>query len=122
MSCRSCATSSSNRSRDSPASSTSSSTKIRENRDNIEKYGKALQDIGRFIVNYIAPVLVKTLGFAFSIVSKAIGPALDAFFGFMGVLGTLGSFVIKIAETVLGAFGGDGERSHQGDQLRYRNR
>jgi hypothetical protein len=79
--------------------------KIRENRDNIEKYGKALQDIGRFIVNYIAPVLVKTLGFAFSIVSKAIGPALDAFFAFMGVLGTLGSFVIKIAETVLGAFG-----------------
>jgi hypothetical protein len=75
--------------------------KIRENRDNIEKYGNALQDIGRFIVNYIAPVLVKTLGFAFSVVAKAIGPALDAFFGFMGVLGTLGSFVVKIASFVV---------------------
>jgi hypothetical protein len=76
-------------------------TKIRENRDNIEKYGNALQDIGRFIVNYVAPVLVKTLGFAFDVVSKAIGPAIDAFFGFMGVLGTLGSFVVKIASFVV---------------------
>jgi hypothetical protein len=73
-------------------------TKIRENADNIQQYGNYLRDLGRFIVNYVAPVLVKTLGFAFSVIAKAIGPALDAVFGFMGVLGRLGQFAVKIAE------------------------
>ena len=81
-------------------------TKIRENADNIQQYGNYLRDLGRFIVNYVAPVLVKTLGFAFSVIAKAIGPALDAVFGFMGVLGRLGQFAVKIAESVVGTIVG----------------
>jgi uncharacterized membrane protein YgcG len=76
-------------------------TKIRENRDNIAIYFGAVRDLGRFILTTIGPILVKTLGFAFSVVAKAIGPALDAVFGFMGVLGKLGSFVVGIAESVV---------------------
>jgi phage-related protein len=79
--------------------------KIRENRDNIEKYGKALQDIGRFIVNYIAPILVKTLGFAFDVVAKAIDPVLDVVFSLMGAFGKLGSFLVKTAGFVLDVIG-----------------
>jgi hypothetical protein len=79
-------------------------TKIRENADNIQQYGNYLRDLGKFIVTYVAPILVKTLGFAFTVVGKAIGPVLDVIFGFMGVLGRLGQFVVGIATTVLEAF------------------
>ena len=81
-------------------------TKIRENSDNIQEYGDYLRDLGKFIVTYVAPVLQKTLGFAFGVVAKAIGPALDAVFDFMGVLGKLGQFAVKIGESVVGTIVG----------------
>jgi uncharacterized membrane protein YgcG len=81
-------------------------TKIRENGDNIQEYGNYLRDLGRFIVNYVAPVLIKTLGGAFTIVAKLIGPVLDVFFTFMGVLGKLGQFVVKVASFVVDTFAG----------------
>ena len=81
-------------------------TKIRENADNIQQYGNYLRDLGRFIATYVAPVLIKTLGGAFTIVAKLIGPVLDVFFTFMGVLGKLGQFVVKVAGFVLDTFAG----------------
>jgi phage-related protein len=80
-------------------------TKIRENGDNIQEYGKYLQDLGRFIVTYVAPVLIKTLGGAFTIVAKLIGPVLDIVFSLMGALGKLGQFLVKIAGFVVTTIG-----------------
>jgi hypothetical protein len=76
-------------------------TKIRENGDNIQEYGDYLRDLGRFIVTYVAPILTKTLGGAFTIVAKLIGPVLDVIFDLMGALGKLGQFLVKIASFVV---------------------
>jgi hypothetical protein len=46
------------------------------------------------------------LGKAFDFVAKAIGPVIDVIFDLIGVFATLGSFVIKIASSVLGAIEG----------------
>ena len=81
-------------------------TKIRENGDNIQEYGNYLRDLGRFIVTYVAPVLIKTLGGAFTILGKILPPVLDVFFGFMGALGKLGQFVVKVATFVVDTFAG----------------
>jgi phage-related protein len=80
-------------------------TKIRENADNIQQYGNYLRDLGKFIVTYVAPVLIKTLGGAFTIVAKLIGPVLDIVFSLMGALGKLGQFLVKIAGFVVSTIG-----------------
>jgi phage-related protein len=80
-------------------------TKIRENGDNIQEYGNYLRDLGRFIVTYVAPVLIKTLGGAFTIVAKLIGPVLDIVFSLMGALGKLGQFLVKVAGFVVRTIG-----------------
>jgi hypothetical protein len=77
------------------------SEKVEENSDNIQKYVGYLQDLGKFVTTYIAPVLTKTLAVAFDVVAAAIGPVLDIIFTLMGALGTLGSFLVKVAGFVV---------------------
>ena len=77
------------------------SEKVEENSDNIQKYVGYLRDLGKFVTTYIVPILTKTLAVAFDVVAAAIGPVLDIIFTLMGALGTLGSFLVKIAGFVV---------------------
>ena len=82
------------------------SEKVQENSDNIQKYVGYLRDLGKFVTTYIVPILTKTLAVAFDVVAAAIGPLLDIIFTLMGVLGTLGSFLVKVAGFVVRTFEG----------------
>ena len=77
------------------------SEKVEENSDNIQKYVGYLKDLGKFVTTYIVPILTKTLAVAFDVVAAAIGPVLDIIFTLMGALGTLGSFLVKVAGFVV---------------------
>jgi len=50
-------------------------------------------------------VLIKTLGFAFDVVAKAIDPVIDVVFSLMGAFAKLGSFLVKTAGFVLDVVG-----------------
>jgi len=76
--------------------------KIEENRDNINKLVSFFKTLANFVVNTVAPILIKVLGGAFKIVTDALGPVLDVVFLLMGAFADLGSFLIKVANSVLG--------------------
>jgi len=80
------------------------SQKIEDNRDNIKKLVEFFRTLADFVLKYVAPVLIKTLGVAFDIVKAAVGPLIDVVFDLMGVFAKLGGFVIKIAGSVLNTF------------------
>ena len=79
--------------------------KIQDNRENISRLVDFMKDLSRFITGTVAPVLIKTLGFAFDVVAKAIDPVLDVVFSLMGAFGKLGSFLVKTAGFVLDVVG-----------------
>ena len=79
--------------------------KIQDNRENISRLVDFMKDLSRFITGTVAPVLIKTLGFAFDVVAKAIDPVLDVVFSLMGAFGKLGSFLVKTAGFVLDVIG-----------------
>lgn len=76
--------------------------KIQDNRENISKLVSFFRTLADFIVKTVAPILVKVLGGAFTIVTAALGPVLDVVFKLMGAFADLGSFLIKVAKSVLG--------------------
>jgi phage-related protein len=78
--------------------------KIRDNQENIQKFVEYLRAAMGFIQQYVAPVLIKVLGFAFDVVATAIGPVIDVVFSLMGAFGKLGSFLIKVAGSILDTF------------------
>jgi phage-related protein len=76
--------------------------KMQDNRENISKLVSFFRSLADFIVKTVAPILVKVLGGAFTIVTAALGPVLDVVFKLMGAFADLGSFLIKVAKSVLG--------------------
>lgn len=80
--------------------------KIRDNQENIQKLVEFFRTAIGFVQQYVAPVLINVLGFAFDVVATAIGPVIDAVFSLMGAFGKLGSFLIKVAGFVLGVVEG----------------
>jgi phage-related protein len=80
--------------------------KIEENRANIDKLVRFFRTLAEFIIGTVAPVLLKTLSVAFGIVAKAVGPVLDVVFALMGAFASLGSFLVKIAKSVVGTIEG----------------
>jgi phage-related protein len=76
--------------------------KIQDNRENINKLVSFFRTLADFIVKTVAPILIKVLGGAFTIVTAALGPVLDVVFKLMGAFADLGSFLIKVAKSVLG--------------------
>jgi len=82
------------------------SRKIQDNRENISRLVDFMKDLASFITGTVAPILIKTLGFAFDVVAKAIDPVIDVVFSLMGAFAKLGSFLIKVAESVLGTMEG----------------
>jgi hypothetical protein len=81
------------------------SRKIQDNRENISKLVDFMKNLASFITGTVAPILIKTLGVAFSVVSKAIGPVIDVVFSLMGAFSELGSFLVKTAGFVLDVVG-----------------
>ena len=73
------------------------SEKIADNRENIDKLVEFFRTLVGFVQQYVAPVLIKVLGFAFEVVAKAIGPVIDVVFRLMGAFADLGKFLLKIA-------------------------
>ena len=80
--------------------------KIQDNQENISKLVDFMKNLATFITGTVAPILTKTLGVAFGIVAKAIGPVIDVVFSLMGAFASLGSFLVKIASSVLGTLEG----------------
>lgn len=83
--------------------------KIREvidrNSGSIEKIQGFFGDLVGFIRNTVAPIVLNVLGGAFKFVVENILPrALDGLLKFTGALSTVGSFVIDIANVIIGAF------------------
>jgi phage-related protein len=81
------------------------SRKIQDNRENISKLVDFMKDLSKFITGTVAPILIKTLGFAFDVVAKAIDPVIDVVFSLMGAFAKLGSFLLKTAGFVLDVVG-----------------
>ena len=77
-------------------------TKIDENRETIIKYFNFLQSFYTLIKEKIAPVVGVVLKVAFEILAKAIGPAIDVIFLFIDAFASIGSFLVKVANGVLG--------------------
>ncbi len=82
------------------------SRKIEDNRGKIDKLVTFFSKLVGFITKDVAPVLIKTLGVAFDIVAKAIGPVIDVVFTLIGALASLGTFLLKIAGFVVAVFEG----------------
>lgn len=82
------------------------SRKINENRENIGKLVEFFRTLSAFIMDKVAPVLLKTLSGAFQVVGKAIGPVIDVVFALMGAFASLGTFLVKTARFVLDVFSG----------------
>ena len=80
------------------------SEKIADNRENIDKLVEFFRTLVGFVQQYVAPVLIKVLGFAFEVVAKAIGPVIDVVFRLMGAFADLGKFLLKIAGFVIDTF------------------
>lgn len=80
--------------------------KIQDNQENISKLVDFMKNLASFITGTVAPILVKTLGGAFGIVKTLIGPVIDIVFDLMGGFATLGSFLVKVAQSVLGTVEG----------------
>jgi phage-related protein len=80
------------------------SKKMEENRENIAKLVEFLKNLSSFVINTVAPILLKTLSTAFSVVGKAIGPVIDVVFALIGALSQLGSFLVKVAGFVVRTF------------------
>jgi hypothetical protein len=83
--------------------------KVREvvdrNSESIEKVRKFFGDFVSFVRDRVAPIVVNVLGGAFKFIIENIFPVLlDGLFKFIGALANVGSFVIKIADTILKAF------------------
>ena len=76
--------------------------KIDENRETIIKYFNFLQAFYTLIKEKIAPVVGVVLKVAFEILAKAIGPAIDVIFLFIDAFASIGSFLVKVANGVLG--------------------
>jgi hypothetical protein len=76
--------------------------KIDENRETIVKYFNFLQAFYTLIKERIAPVVGVVLKVAFEILAKAIGPAIDIVFKFIDAFASIGSFLVKVANGVLG--------------------
>ncbi len=77
-------------------------TKIDENRETIIKYFNFLQAFYTLIKEKIAPVVGVVLKVAFEVLAKAIGPAIDVIFLFLDAFASIGSFLVKVANGVLG--------------------
>jgi hypothetical protein len=75
--------------------------KIQENRENINKLVSFFKTLADFVVSTVAPILIKVLGGAFNLVTAALGPVLDVVFKLMGAFADMGSFLIKVANSVL---------------------
>jgi phage-related protein len=78
--------------------------KIQDNQENISKLVDFMKNLATFITGTVAPILTKTLGVAFGIVAKAIGPVIDLVFDLMGAFSKLGSFLVKVAGFMVGTF------------------
>ena len=76
--------------------------KIDENRETIVKYFNFLQAFYTLIKEKIAPVVGVILKVAFEILAKAIGPAIDVIFLFIDAFASIGTFLVKVANGVLG--------------------
>ena len=77
------------------------SDKIEENRDKIANIIDFYRQLSSFIIDRVAPILVRTLGVAFDIVAKAIGPVIDVVFSLMSAFADLYKFLLKVAGGVL---------------------
>jgi len=77
-------------------------TKIDENRETIIKYFNFLQAFYTLIKEKIAPVVGVVLKVAFEVLAKAIGPAIDVIFLFIDAFASIGIFLVKVANGVLG--------------------
>jgi hypothetical protein len=77
------------------------SDKIEENRDKIANIIDFYRQLSNFIIDRVAPILVRTLGVAFDIVAKAIGPVIDIVFTLMSAFADLYKFLLKVAGGVL---------------------
>ena len=78
---------------------------VERNGESIEKVRKFFGDFVAFIRDRVAPLVVNVLGGAFKFIIENIFPVLlDGLFKFIGALANVGSFVIKVADTILGAF------------------
>ena len=77
------------------------SDKIEENRDKIANIIDFYRQLSNFIIDRVAPILVRTLGVAFEIVAKAIGPVIDIVFTLMSAFADLYKFLLKVAGGVL---------------------
>jgi hypothetical protein len=82
------------------------SQKIEENRDKIDNIIGFLKQLADFAMRYVVPVLIAQLGFAFTVVSKAIGPVIDVVFSLMDAFASMGKFLLKVAGFVVNAFEG----------------
>jgi hypothetical protein len=82
------------------------SQKIEENRDKIDNIIGFLKQLADFATTYVVPVLIKGLGFAFSVVAKAIGPVIDVVFSLMDAFASMGKFLLKVAGFVAETFEG----------------
>jgi len=76
--------------------------KIDENRETIIKYFNFLQAFYTLIKEKIAPVVGVVLKVAFEVLAKAIGPAIDVIFLFLDAFASIGIFLVKVANGVLG--------------------
>lgn len=88
---------------------------VENNRDRFEQLGKVLKGFAEFVAKYVAPVVGKTLGLAFStlgtLVSTALnlfGSLLDAIEAVVDAIGKVGSAAGKVGGVVgkLNPFGG----------------
>jgi len=76
--------------------------KVEENRESFIKLFRFLGEFFTVIKERIAPVVGVVLKVAFEILAKAIGPAIDIIFKFIDAFASIGSFLVKVANGVLG--------------------
>lgn len=77
-------------------------TKVNENRETFIKLSKFFNELFILIKEKIAPVVGVILKVAFEILAKAIGPAIDIVFKFIDAFASIGTFLVKVANSVLG--------------------
>jgi phage-related protein len=78
---------------------------VENNSESIQKIQRYFGNLVTLIRDKIAPIVINVLGGAFKFIFQNIFPfLLDGLFKFMGVMADVGSFVIKIAGTILDAF------------------
>ena len=75
---------------------------INENRETFLKLSRFFSELFTLIKEKIAPVVGVILKVAFEILAKAIGPAIDIVFKFIDVFASIGTFLVKVANSVLG--------------------